>query len=616
MVRLEYDKHFFTTVRDGGFSGVQIVLGSATLLAFEVDKGITKASACNKAMFSNAIGFNGDETRINLFISCCRMLIHELTIYSSDEVLRQKYEDVAEILQLEISKLMDIPLADAIDSVVDRIFKHGSSIPLLNEFRRKSYDGTIHLDGDYISIQQLVGTFLLDTFVHYLQDRLIPNVSNGHLFLKFDDYYAMFEHIKTIRFGIHSNRMNKDDMAKLIGRISQQKKVGAIFPSKTIIISRSKSNNEGPQSRYFTNLSLFFQLVHTIMAGPELCSCSSGDTMYTDDRRKLIIIAKSVMSPIVYHDISYNQLEINGVKPIPGLGICRGINTKRYSPQNTTREDVFVDSEKAMSLFRTFVNIVRTNDDYACERDSEGVKSIVTNLNGGNHFAPPNLPINSFYNGACVCMLMAFADLEKFLSYEHSEEFMQKFKDFFLLWQRVHPYTNTFANKINIGPIGIDTQGRYFCDMKSLASILSQAVHKNSYNHGIVIIRFCELFSLISYPAHVFIERVEDSVGLDAARKRIERIFYANMVEFRQAQSHIYKHYLAEDDTTEMVVDVDDAAADDDDDKIIYCTCQKEEYGNMVQCGNPNCTIEWFHFECVGIERKPRGKWLCSTCDI
>ena len=41
------------------------------------------------------------------------------------------------------------------------------------------------------------------------------------------------------------------------------------------------------------------------------------------------------------------------------------------------------------------------------------------------------------------------------------------------------------------------------------------------------------------------------------------------------------------------------------DDVVLYCWCQKEEYGNMVECDNPDCPREWCHFECVGLTRKP-----------
>jgi len=46
----------------------------------------------------------------------------------------------------------------------------------------------------------------------------------------------------------------------------------------------------------------------------------------------------------------------------------------------------------------------------------------------------------------------------------------------------------------------------------------------------------------------------------------------------------------------------------------LYCTCRKVSYGAMVACDNQDCEIEWFHFACVGLDTKPRGKWFCNAC--
>ncbi|GAA49965.1 inhibitor of growth protein 4 [Clonorchis sinensis] len=45
-----------------------------------------------------------------------------------------------------------------------------------------------------------------------------------------------------------------------------------------------------------------------------------------------------------------------------------------------------------------------------------------------------------------------------------------------------------------------------------------------------------------------------------------------------------------------------------------YCVCQQVSYGEMVACDNHDCPIEWFHFDCVGLVNKPRGKWYCPQC--
>jgi inhibitor of growth protein 5 len=36
--------------------------------------------------------------------------------------------------------------------------------------------------------------------------------------------------------------------------------------------------------------------------------------------------------------------------------------------------------------------------------------------------------------------------------------------------------------------------------------------------------------------------------------------------------------------------------------------------GEMVGCDNAECAIEWFHFACVNLTSKPKGKWYCPTC--
>jgi len=46
----------------------------------------------------------------------------------------------------------------------------------------------------------------------------------------------------------------------------------------------------------------------------------------------------------------------------------------------------------------------------------------------------------------------------------------------------------------------------------------------------------------------------------------------------------------------------------------IYCICEEISYGNMICCDNDLCPIEWFHFGCVTINRKPKGIWYCPKC--
>lgn len=45
-----------------------------------------------------------------------------------------------------------------------------------------------------------------------------------------------------------------------------------------------------------------------------------------------------------------------------------------------------------------------------------------------------------------------------------------------------------------------------------------------------------------------------------------------------------------------------------------HCRCPYDEVSEMIACDNPNCRVEWFHFDCVGITVAPKGNWFCPDC--
>lgn len=51
-----------------------------------------------------------------------------------------------------------------------------------------------------------------------------------------------------------------------------------------------------------------------------------------------------------------------------------------------------------------------------------------------------------------------------------------------------------------------------------------------------------------------------------------------------------------------------------DPDEQTYCSCEQVSYGEMICCDNAQCPIEWFHFACVSLTTKPKGKWYCPNC--
>ncbi|KAJ1418466.1 plan Homeodomain finger of tumor Supressor Ing4 [Ochromonadaceae sp. CCMP2298] len=46
----------------------------------------------------------------------------------------------------------------------------------------------------------------------------------------------------------------------------------------------------------------------------------------------------------------------------------------------------------------------------------------------------------------------------------------------------------------------------------------------------------------------------------------------------------------------------------------VYCVCNRIAFGDMIACDNEECPIEWFHYTCVNLTRKPRNSWICPTC--
>ena len=45
------------------------------------------------------------------------------------------------------------------------------------------------------------------------------------------------------------------------------------------------------------------------------------------------------------------------------------------------------------------------------------------------------------------------------------------------------------------------------------------------------------------------------------------------------------------------------------------CSCGTGDgSGNYIQCDNEQCTVVWYHWECVQVFEEPAGKWLCPKC--
>lgn len=55
---------------------------------------------------------------------------------------------------------------------------------------------------------------------------------------------------------------------------------------------------------------------------------------------------------------------------------------------------------------------------------------------------------------------------------------------------------------------------------------------------------------------------------------------------------------------------------EDEEDTRTWCFCNEKSYGEMVRCDNPDCTLRWFHYPCIGMVEPPTGKWYCPRCVV
>lgn len=47
-----------------------------------------------------------------------------------------------------------------------------------------------------------------------------------------------------------------------------------------------------------------------------------------------------------------------------------------------------------------------------------------------------------------------------------------------------------------------------------------------------------------------------------------------------------------------------------------FCYCKQNLHGvKMIRCEHELCSVQWVHYTCAGITRKPRCKWYCAYCD-
>ncbi|KAL9629390.1 MAG: hypothetical protein Q9204_005300 [Flavoplaca sp. TL-2023a] len=73
---------------------------------------------------------------------------------------------------------------------------------------------------------------------------------------------------------------------------------------------------------------------------------------------------------------------------------------------------------------------------------------------------------------------------------------------------------------------------------------------------------------------------------------------------------------LANEDDNDASIQGDEEEDEGAESEPRYCYCNQVSYGEMVACDMDTCPREWFHLDCVGLTKAPKGnaKWFCDEC--
>ncbi|KCZ77909.1 hypothetical protein H311_01072 [Anncaliia algerae PRA109] len=47
-----------------------------------------------------------------------------------------------------------------------------------------------------------------------------------------------------------------------------------------------------------------------------------------------------------------------------------------------------------------------------------------------------------------------------------------------------------------------------------------------------------------------------------------------------------------------------------------YCLCRSGKEENLIACDASECSIEWYHLDCIGLAEIPEDEWICDQCKL
>ncbi|GAA5877254.1 hypothetical protein JCM16303_006215 [Sporobolomyces ruberrimus] len=94
--------------------------------------------------------------------------------------------------------------------------------------------------------------------------------------------------------------------------------------------------------------------------------------------------------------------------------------------------------------------------------------------------------------------------------------------------------------------------------------------------------------------------------------QQLQQMQQQQMQHHQQQQQHGNKRKRQEEQSPAPTIEEESGEAED---LTPYCFCHRPSFGEMIGCDAPDCKIEWFHLNCVGLKTTPEGSWFCSQCE-
>ena len=149
-------------------------------------------------------------------------------------------------------------------------------------------------------------------------------------------------------------------------------------------------------------------------------------------------------------------------------------------------------------------------------------------------------------------------------------------------------------------------QGRRTASLKASYEAINMGLHTQEFSVGRELLANAELH-----------QAAQQALAATTGQTNVEQKRNKRKSQHTQQHQELLTQppdEIIEETVVESTVEAPDWTFDPSEPR--YCLCNQVSYGDMVACDNEDCTIEWFHYPCVGITSSPKGKWYCPQCSV